>query len=43
MSIIDILKDKSQEMGKEELNAMGAGDPDEEESEAMLYGKAEGQ
>lgn len=36
-------KDESPEMGEDELKAMGAGDPEEEESEAVLYGKAERQ
>jgi len=39
--MFDFLKDRSPEMGEDELKAMGAGDPDEEESEAKLYGKTE--
>lgn len=43
MSIIDILKGKSKEMGTDELNAMGAGNPDDAEEEAKLYDKKERQ
>ena len=39
--MFDKMKEKSLEMGEDELKAMGAGDPAKEEEEAILYGKAE--
>lgn len=42
--MFDFLKKEiSKEMGEEELKAMGAGNPEDEESEVILYGKGERQ